>query len=258
MMIIDKIKLLWGLITGGAKLASRKDTAIVCVGMQTSAKYGACPGARVDSTSMSNKLSQYGNVTLLQDRAATTASVAQALSAALQKDLCIFYYSGHGGQQRDAKGENGVSEFLCLNNGPLRDYEIWNLISQAKGRVVMVFDCCHSATMFREAMASSDVEQPEIINLGFRFKMLKNAVMTRDEGTAEAAKSHGILCWAGCPASSYSYGDDNGGVFTNGIKKGMKSGATYDSVWETAKKAAKSQMPVRTVIGSGFDGLVFR
>jgi len=257
-MLIDKIKLLWNMLVGKAKLTSRKDTAVVCVGMQTSAKYGACPGAQVDSTSMASRLGKYGSVTLLQSRNATTTAVSEALRGALEKDLCIFYYSGHGGQRRDPKGENGMSEFLCLNNGPLPDYEIWNMVSKAKGRVVMIFDCCHSATMFREATASSDVEQPEVVNLGFRFKMLEGVATARDNSEVEAAKSHGILVWSGCPANSYSYGDDNGGVLTNGIKKGMKSGATYDSVWETAKKAAKSQNPVRTVIGSGFDGLVFR
>lgn len=255
-MLIDKIKLLWNMIVGKAKLASRKDTAVVCVGMQTSAKYGVCPGAQVDSDTMAGRLSNYGSVTLLQNRNATTAAVAQALRGALEKDLCIFYYSGHGGQQKDPKGQGGISEFLCLNNGPLHDYEIWNMISGAKGRVVLIFDCCHSATMFREI--GDDGVDTEFMNLGFGFKMLWNAAASREDGTAEAAKSHGILVWAGCPANSYSYGDNNGGVLTNGIKKGLKSGATYDSVWETAKKAAKSQMPVRTVIGSGFDGLVFR
>lgn len=244
--IWNRIRLLWGFMTGNTKIADRGDTAVVCVGMQTSSKYGACPGAQVDSDSMASLLARYGNVQLLQNGGATISSVSAAMKAGAEKKLFIFYYSGHGGQGKDAKGQNGVSEYLCLNNGPLHDYDIWNIVSQAKGRVVMVFDCCHSATMFRDQ--SSEPEEP-FDNAGFSFSMLQGPL---------ALGEVNLLVWSGCPANSYSYGDANGGVLTNGLRKGFSESDTYDDAWRRMERAARSQRPARTVIGSGFGGLVFR
>lgn len=244
--IIDKIKLAFGLMTGKAKIANKSDTAVVCIGMQQSAKYGSCPGSTLDSNSMAALLSKYGDVTLLQDRNATIEAVRLALINALNSKLCIFYYSGHGGQKQDRNGQNGISEYLCLNNGPLHDYEIWDLISKSKGRVVMIFDCCHSATMYRDHVFGG-VEKFK--NTGFAFKMLQ-VPLTLD--------TKNILVWSGCPANDYSYGSDEGGVFTNGIRSKFESSDTYDEVWKRAKNFAKSQHPVRTILGEGFDGPVFK
>ena len=168
--IKNKIKLAFGLMTGKAKIANKSDTTVVCIGMQHSAKYGSCPGSTLDSNAMAALLSKYGDVTLLQDRNATIEAVRLALINALNSKLCIFYYSGHGGQKQDRNGQNGISEYLCLNNGPLHDYEIWDLISKSKGRVVMIFDCCHSATMYRDHVFGG-VEKFK--NTGFAFKMLQ-------------------------------------------------------------------------------------
>jgi hypothetical protein len=248
--IFRKTKLLWGLMTGKVKMASKADTAIVCIGMEISKKYGACPGARLDSDAMSRILLNYGHVTLLQERAATVDTVSRVLKEALEKPLCILYYSGHGGQRKDASGEGGVSEYLCLDNGPLPDYKIWEMLQSAKGRVFMIFDCCHSETMYRAADGTGDTAMP--INKGFKFQLLREMMYEAEDD------SRNILVWSGCPADNYSYGDKNGGVFTNGIRKALISGATYDYVWERAEHYAKSQHPVRTLIGKGFDGPVFR
>ena len=245
--ILYYIKYLIDLILGKAKLEDESNTACVVVGMQNSSKYGTCSGSRLDSDSMNSILSNYGSTVVLQNKNATISSVSSALEKALKKDLCIFYYSGHGGQENNSKGVDGISEFLCLNNGPLHDFEIWNLIQNAKGRVVMIFDCCHSATMFRET--SENTVSKDIKDTGFRFKMLESV---------RAADSKNILIWAGCPSDSYSYGGDNGGVFTNGILNNFDKDDTYDDVWERAHKYAKDQNPVRTIIGTGFDGKVFR
>lgn len=244
--IWNRIKLLWGLMTGSAKISDRGDTSIVCVGMQVSSKYGACPGAQLDSSSMASLLSRYGNVQLLQNKQATTSSVTVALKSAVQSKLCIFYYSGHGGQEKNSRGQMGVSEFLCLNNGALHDYDIWNIVSQARGRVVMVFDCCHSATMFRDQAVSGP---GAFRNTGFSFQMLREPL---------AMGEVNLLVWSGCPADDFSYGDANGGVFTNGIRKSFSESDTYGEVWDRAAKTARDQHPVRTVLGSGFNGLVFR
>lgn len=252
--LFNKLKQAWGRMTGSVKMVSKADTAVVCVGMETSRTYGACPGARVDSNVMSRVLLDYGHVRVLQDRVATVDAVIHALDDALQAKLCIFYYSGHGGQKKDKAGENGVSEFLCLDNGPLPDYKLWEMLQAAKGRVFMIFDCCHSATMFRGA-SISEGSTTLVENVGFKFQLLRSTSFAAADASGA---SKNFLVWSGCPANDYSYGDSDGGVFTNGIRKGLRSDATYDSVWACAERFAKSQHPVRTVVGSGFNGPVFR
>ena len=243
--IWDRIKG-WFCRLSGKRCGRSPGTHVLVVGMEKSASYGGCPGSRVDATRMSKILSAYGDVKILLDGGATRKSVSEALSEALQGDLCIFYYSGHGGQHADPKGQGGKSEYLCLDDGPLPDYDIWRMISAAKGRVFMVFDCCHSATMFR-----SEGFDAMFRNTGFKFGMLSEAAL--------ALEDMDLLIWSGCPADDYSYGDADGGVFTNGIRKGLgKKSPTYDSVWETARDFAKSQRPSRTMMGAGFSGPVFR
>lgn len=241
-------KYLRDLIRGTAHLESKSDTACVCVGMERASKWGECPGAGIDAQRMSNLLAKYGSTVLLQDAQATASAVASALQDALKKDLCIFFYSGHGGRVRNPKAEDGsgYSEHLCVNNGALYDYTLWQLLQGAKGRVVMIFDCCHSATMYRTAQ-QGDVWN---MNQGFRFSFL--------DGMASAQKRNDILVWSGCPSTSYSYGDANGGVLTNGILHAYRESRTYDDVWRIASKQASAQHPVRTKLGEGFDGKVFR
>ena len=242
------IKYIVAFFKGTAHFEEKGNTAVVCVGMERSGKYGSCPGAGVDSERMQKILSKYGQVDFMQNSKATVSSVRNALIAACQKDLCIFFYSGHGGRVRNPKAADGsgYSEYLCLNNGALYDYSIWDVVSKAKGRVVMVFDCCHSATMFRTA-GDGDTWK---IDTGFPFSML--------EHMATAQSANNILVWSGCPADNYSYGDSSGGVLTNGILKAYNSSRSYDEVWRRASASAASQRPVRTVLGKGFDGPVFR
>ena len=229
-----------------ARSSEKQDTYVLCVGMQTSRKFGGCPGARLDSNEMAKLLGNYGKVVLLQDKAANNMSVTRCIDEGVRHPLFILYYSGHGGQMRDRQGEGGKSEFLCLDNGPLHDYTIWDHICEAKGRVVMIFDCCHSATMFR-SLPSKKVE-----NVGFQFSMIRSIARSSE------SSDNDILVWSGCPADDFSYGDDSGGVFTNGIRNGFSDDDTYEQVWNRASKAAKDQRPVKTVIGAGFGGKAFR
>ena len=213
------------------------DTGIVCVGMGVSAKYGACPGAALDAQTMNTILSKYGNPTVLVNQQATKAAVVNALKEAAKKDLMIFFYSGHGGQERvgDLNGEPDLkNEHLCLYNTYMLDNEIWEIVKGAKGRVVLIFDCCHSETMFRDP--GVDLEG-----------IVARAAQERDASNVR------MLCWSGCPDSSYSYGGNDGGVLTNAIRDAWKKGSTYKNVWGRASKTAKGQNPRKTVIGKSFE-----
>ena len=216
---------------------TKTDTGIVIVGMGVSAKYGKCLGADVDAMTMKKILSNYGTPTVLVNQQATKAAVIAALREAAKKDLCIFFYSGHGGSDRigDVSDEpDRRNEYLCLYNTYMLDNEIWEIVKGAKGRVVLIFDCCHSETMFRDP----GVDMAEIVELAEKERSADNVRM---------------LCWSGCPDSSYSYGDATGGVLTNAIRDGYKKGSSYKAVWGRAKAAAASQNPRKTVIGKSFE-----
>lgn len=253
------IKTVFGLVTGRSKLASRSETGCLVVVMEKSRKYGSCPGAGLDGDRMAGLLREYGDVIHLSDAGASGCAFKSALQQVCRKELAIVYYAGHGGRSKSGSSENGYSEHLCLDDGPFWDYEIWKTVSCASGRVVLIFDCCHSGHMYRHAGFEGEwagvkylhAEELEPLYPGFEFSMLRTRAI--------AAGGHDILVWSGCPSESYSYGDSSGGVFTNGILKGTSSVfATYDSVWRSARKAASAQRPVRTVMGSGFSGPVFR
>ena len=62
-----------------------------------------------------------------------------------------------------------------------------------------------------------------------------------------------MLCWSGCPDTSYSYGGNDGGVLTNAILDGYKRGSSYKAVWGRVKGIAASQSPRKTVIGKSFE-----
>lgn len=225
-----------------------KNTKIVVVGLERSAKYGSCPGSAHDVDTMTGILSKYGKPVVLRDSAARKSAVASALKSAADSDLLIFYYSGHGGSEKskgDKSETDGMDEYLCLYDGPMMDNEVWSIIRNAKGRVFCIFDCCHSATMYQ----MTGDEKAEVPTSPFTMQMASGPVEQSDMN---------LLVWSGCPDSGFSYGDGAGGVFTNAIAKAFSPDRTYGEVWAKAKSSAIDQSPTRTQIGVGFGGRVFR
>lgn len=212
------------------------NTGVLVIGMENSAKYGSCPGARIDSNRMAELLGKYGKVTKLQDSQATRANVQAALARVAAKDMTIIYYSGHGGQQGhgDKSETDGKDEFLCLWDGPMLDNELWAVISSAK-RTMLIIDACHSETMYR-------------------------SLDTMAKAARIAGGQNDFLCWAGCADSQYSYGDTSGGKFTNAIRRHYAPYFTYEQVWKEIEKdkwVNAVQTPKQTKVGN-WGGWIFR
>jgi hypothetical protein len=112
---------------------------------------------------------------------------------------------------------------------------------------MMIFDCCHSETMYRSASLSEE----EVQSQPFTMQMLDDIVLPQDSDKK-------VLVWSGCPDNDYSYGDSTGGVLTLGIKNAYESDRTYDKVWTIASKHASSQHPKKTEIGDWPNISVFR
>lgn len=225
-------------IFGGCHM--NKSVKAVVVGMENSHKYGSCPGAELDAKNMQGILDKAGcPVNLLIN--AKKNDVISAMVDAVQSDLAIIYYSGHGGSQRfsDTGPEetDGKDEFLCLDDGLMKDNEIWHIICQAKGRVFLVFDCCHSETMFRSA--------------GFTMDVISDAVLPLD-----ADGPVGMICWSGCADNTYSYGSSTGGELTNAIRRHLNKDSTYASLWKAVSNDVilkKYEIVKKNTIGLSFE-----
>jgi hypothetical protein len=276
-----------------------KDTRALCFGMGNSKSAGSCPGAVLDATRMSDLLSKYATagVVKLLDSQATYSAAKIAMLEAVTHKLAIIFYSGHGG--RDSKDGNASGEddrrdeYLCFYDRMMKDDEVWYIVSQAKGRVVLIFDCCHSGTMYRaleidkddagDSVASRtmsvgsypftlsrfrewlDGERRDADRLAEAQKLVG---MSRDEIgrirdrsiEAIASATPNLLVWSAAREFEYSYGGNTGGIFTNALLSAYRDKKTYDKTWNRIKVLMRGEpnVPVKTVFGSGFDCKVFR
>lgn len=96
--------------------------------------------------------------TVLLTRKATRAKVLAAIRAAAKAlkagDLYFLTFSGHGGQVRDANGDESdrKDETWCLYDGQLIDDELYFELSRfaAGVRILVLSDSCHSGSVTRE------------------------------------------------------------------------------------------------------------
>lgn len=226
------------------------NTYAVVVGVGNSKFAGDCPGAELDATRMYDVISQYAaNTKLLVNEDATKSAVMNSIRDGVKNGgLFIFYYSGHGGSEpfpdTGVEEDDGRDEFYCFYDTYMRDNDMWNLIKNASGRVMIIADCCHSKTCFRA---------PVILDFSNQIPL---GATTVENGSIN------LLVWSGCPDDTYSYGSATGGKFTNTILRYFNSGKSYDSLWNEIENDAelqKYEAVQRTIIGSGFgDKQIFR
>ena len=155
----------------GDAQVSPANVRYLCVGMESSKRFGSCPGCEKDATSLSHLLSSklgYTGDTLVSSQA-TKASVVDKLKRGVESTpedgLFMFLYSGHGGQEKlggaERDGSDNYDEYLCLYDTYMLDDEIWEIVSKCKGRVFMYFDACHSATMYRSVSSEIRIGKSE-------------------------------------------------------------------------------------------------
>lgn len=230
------------------KTNSLTNTAALIVGVANSKFAGSCPGSDLDASNFASVCTVKGiKYTALVNTDGTYSTVKSKLQYLCDTyDTAIFYFSGHGGQTKSFNpyGDNesdGNNEFLCLYDVAMIDDDVWKIISKAKGRVICIFDCCHSGDMWRAPTFTDKVK--------FGAPIITNVV--------GAVNSGGIFVLSGCPDDTYSYGSTDGGQLTNTIRKYFKN-QTYLSLFELVEndKVLRSyQRPVCTII-NGFDGNV--
>lgn len=261
-------------ITTGAEPKTNITYYYLCVGMENSKRFGACPGCEQDAQRMQSLLKdKYGyNGDILISEEATKSAVVGKLKKAVDlmppNGLLLFCYSGHGGQEwlggKEPDGSDREDEFLCLYDTYMLDDEIWDIVSKCKGRVFLYFDACHSATMYRSVAAEVRQARGEAVALdsgfvktkGFNFRIedyLPAEAMSSDSTRAAVPR---ILCWSGCKETEYSYGGYNGGVMTRNLIHRWTPGISYASLWDLVvsgvQREQPTQHPVQTRMGAGF------
>lgn len=253
---LTKLLKLFGIYKNREVSYDDSTTSVVIAGVEYSPKWGACPGVLKDCDTMKSIISKSADkydLVVLKNEQATVSAWKSAVQKAVQKPLAIIYYSGHGGSDKYhslGKGKNeadGIDEYMCLYDKPLLDDEVWNLISSAKGRVFLIFDCCHSATMFRTAKDSDEELSVGRTNI--------DIVKLADENRNPDSNVR-MLCWSACADNTVAQGASTGGIFTNALKRFFKdSGQTYEELWnklERSEALKQVELIQRTELGKSF------
>ena len=208
-----------------------REVKMLCIGMEQSNFAGSCLGADKGATKFFNKAkSRCSYAKLLINEKATKTKVISEMLKVCNSDLAIIMYAGHGGQERakhTADEPDGKNELIYLYDSPMFDDEIWNIVSGAKGRVLTVFDCCHSETMYR----------------GYAGKIF-DFNQVRGEGPD-------LMCWSACADNQVGYATSVGGFMTSCIVRNIGPWSTYDKVWDKVlndKNLAKHELVKRTIL----------
>jgi hypothetical protein len=173
---------------------------------------------------------------VLQDNKATIQNVKTAIYNAIHDELAIIYFSCKSTQvaSNDPVEIDGLDECLQLYNGILRDNEIWDIISLAKGRVFIIFDTSNSSTMFRNSLNDN-----------------ADILMNIDIGNTSKLN---ITCWSACLDNEVLPEKSTGGKLTSQLYfKFSSKEQTYQQVFDKILKSLSNKQNInKTVIGEDF------
>lgn len=111
------------------------------------------------------------NITLLRDEEATREAILAEFEALVEAtgsdDVVVIHYAGHGSQMKDREGDepDGMDETILPHdtgrapdeNRDITDDEIHEVLLQLGEKtpyITLVFDCCHSGTITRDAFGT--------------------------------------------------------------------------------------------------------
>ena len=185
---------------------------------------GLCPGCDIDlgnTTRMLNKVG-FDGIWAGLNRTADHPFVKPAFDVFCKElnpgDLLVLYYTGHGGQWPDRDGDesDGKDETLCFWSGEIVDDKIGAYLKKIpRGvRTLFITDSCHSGTNFRGRVTYGS--RP------FRYRPFRQSFPNGHSNPVSLRLSSRslrstMLHFGGCSDGRYSYGDKEGGVFTNSL-----------------------------------------
>ncbi len=165
---------------------------------------GIVTGLKFETSILKTKQATSGNI---------LAGLRQAAESLKAGDIFVFYYSGHGGQQPDANGDetDGQDETLVAYDRQIIDDElnaIWPTFKSGV-RILMLSDSCNSGTNYRN-----------------RFDILSGSSIQPipDLKTASLMQAQ-MIHMGGCRDGDTSSGYSTGGEFTTALCKTWNKGA---------------------------------
>lgn len=194
-----------------------------------------CQGCRKDVEHLAAILKSQGFTPHpLLDEAATKSNVLKSLSSASKEcengDIFVFFYSGHGGQVKDISGDeiDQLDETLITYDVDVIDDELNDIWLNFKPgvRILMLSDSCHSGSVYK-GLKDGSISMPKPFF---------------DKSTISDMKAE-MLFFGGCHDRERSYGDENGGVFTNSLSRVWNEGrfsGNYEKFFNQIKIMAEN------------------
>jgi len=177
---------------------------------------------------------------LLYNEVATKQTIVETilnhLGQAKKEDLCLFYFSGHGGQEIahpsfEKHEPDGQLEVLaCYDSDPtlpgsfLADkelrYTFHQLYQKTKAQIITIFDCCHAGTNMRDKLIQRRLmsEAPMRNWEDFIFGKTIDETAVRNATALDEVLPQGqFLQLAACQNKESAFEVNGHGVFTTNL-----------------------------------------
>lgn len=229
---------------------------------------------------------RHDEIHVLRDAEATRDGILAAFREHLVEGsdgetVAVFYFSGHGGQVRDADGDeaDGLDETLmpydtgrkaAHENRDVTDDELNALLTELSARaaaVTQIVDSCHSGASTRGSVVARSGGGDEVGT--DRRPLLARPPVSAAHGGAEGASGQPsgarwtLIAAARADQRAHEYNIDGHvqGALTwalTGALREMGPGATYRDVMDLVRKRVEHQLPSQSpqLEGAGLDNLV--
>jgi hypothetical protein len=218
----------------------------VIVGVSDYADLKDLPYSKNDANDIYNRLRSYdnwkeSNMERLIDSAATKANIHNAIDRmktnADDNDICLFYFSGHGGWSVDVPPideYDGFDEYICPHDSTLtvegtltvedsiRDDELDEWMTPITAKKIVILDTCFAGGAYRgtdtNTKAKPNVPYPKLAN-----DFAKD--LAKDLNKA----GYVVLASADDHESAWQFGDLENYVFTYYVVEGLAGPANADA-----------------------------
>lgn len=208
-----------------------------------------CWGCELDVDNIEHILKPLGyENSILKTQTASANAVLAGLEDASKRcqpgDLFVFYFSGHGGQQPDASGDeqDDKDETLVAYDREITDDELNAVWPKFKAgvRIFMLSDSCNSGTNYKMSMLDVAHSSP--------MRMFVNADSAVGRRNARSTMKAQMIHYGGCKDGFTSSGYMSGGAFTQALcqtwNEGQFSG-DYAAFYQAVKAKVNSGQAVQ-------------
>ncbi|MGK2927140.1 MAG: caspase family protein, partial [Lysobacterales bacterium] len=219
------------------------------------------------------------DVTELHNAAASQQGILNAMEQlverACQDDIVVFHYSGHGSQRTSANPDEGTgmdstitpADSGCVDPFPNLDiiddviHEWLDRLARKTRYITLIFDCCHSGTITRDAFGakarSVPADRRSLSAMGVDADKLptKRRARSREIGSGGLLDpSDAYVVMSGCRDDEFSheYEFEQGGepvrsgALTHFLTHALlraRPGSTYRDVFEQARQGVNTRFP---------------